>query len=196
MAPPSNHPLTYSTVVASDLAFNLKATHPSGVFFCHDSTGVLPPRNYWLTDRTLWQDVCTHFSAEGFDSFTFAPYSSKAAFINFYPNIHLDANELFRQETTTPAPAAANVSRDSTSPQQNTTHSQPRPFGSPQVGAPAPAASTQFDPFAFTSMLDNIMERHQRQLDRQEERFERYASSSSKPNWTKRRPRFCPCLFP
>jgi hypothetical protein len=72
--------IRYHPKVSSDLAFNRKHECPTGVLFISDSTGVKPPYNYWMEARSSYHSAVNHFRNEGFDTFSFTPYSSKSAF--------------------------------------------------------------------------------------------------------------------
>jgi hypothetical protein len=85
--PPGYDPaggLVYNATCSSDLPFGSKHTHPCGVFFVSDSSGIKTPYRYCMEDRTTYAEACSHFREHGFDTFSFCPYTNKANFVKFY----------------------------------------------------------------------------------------------------------------
>ena len=92
LSPPP--PINYHQRISSDLPFGTKFNHPSGVFFVSDSTLTKTPYHYWLADIALWADVVQYFKGHGFDTFSFCPYSTRAAFESIHANIPLQRDPI------------------------------------------------------------------------------------------------------
>ena len=135
-------PFTYLTSdsITSDLFGPTRDTTLHGVFFLSDSTRVTPPHQYWLTDRRVWDDVCSHFlQKSSYDTFAFLPYTSKENFKRFYPSTPLDPEDIIISEDD-----VHQVSRGSTATQSQQTPPRthrPPPYMSPTARRPA-ASST------------------------------------------------------
>jgi hypothetical protein len=120
-------PFQYSTTIASDVPFT-KDSHLHGVFFISDSKLIKTPYQYWLQDRRIWNDICLHFLKAGFDTFSFCPYTTRAAFEQFHPNIKLERNAIIPT-----AQDVAEVSNHPATPQRKNTQDAPPLYETPSI---------------------------------------------------------------
>jgi hypothetical protein len=133
--------IRYTPRVSSDLAFGRKHQHPCSVFFISDSSGTKPPFNYRMEDHVAHKGAADHFQQQGFDVFTFTPYSTKTAFKQFYPDIPLQPTHI--QAPSTQPPDSTQISTETTPPCRN--NPPPLPFvppPTPQQHTPPPTGAT------------------------------------------------------